>query len=128
MSNLPAENSTGASSTSPSSPAKKLPSLEGKRDYTPRELVEQTFIDLGFTDENPDDLDMVTDILKIWIDQGNNSDAEIAYSPEQYILLNDPDVQQVLNTCREYYQPKKHLTKQDLQTILEDIARRNFDA
>ena len=128
MSNLPAENSTGASSTSPTSPAKKLPSLEGKRDYTPRELVEQTFIDLGFTDENPDDLDMVTDILQIWIDQGNNSDAEIAYSPEQYILLNDPDVQQVLNTCREYYQPKKHLTKQDLQTILEDIARRNFDA
>ena len=125
MSNLPAENSTGASS--PTSPAKKLPSLEGKRDYTPRELVEQTFIDLGFTDENPDDLDMVTDILQIWIDQGNNSDAEIAYSPEQYILLNDPDVQQVLNTCREYYQPKKHLTKQDLQTILEDIARRNFD-
>ena len=123
MSNLPAENSTGASS-----PAKKLPSLEGKRDYTPRELVEQTFIDLGFTDENPDDLDMVTDILQIWIDQGNNSDAEIAYSPEQYILLNDPDVQQVLNTCREYYQPKKHLTKQDLQTILEDIARRNFNA
>ena len=123
MSNLPAENSTGASS-----PTKKLPSLEGKRDYTPRELVEQTFIDLGFTDENPDDLDMVTDILQIWIDQGNNSDAEIAYSPEQYILLNDPDVQQVLNTCREYYQPKKHLTKQDLQTILEDIARRNFDA
>ena len=59
----------------------------------------------------------------MWLEQGDNSDKEIAYSPEQYVLLNDPDVQAVLQKCRDYYQPKKHLSKQDLQAILEDIAR-----
>ena len=66
---------------------------------------------------------MVTELLDIWIEQGEDSDKEIEYSPEQYVLLNDPDVQTVLTRCREYYQPKKHLSKQDLQNILEDIAR-----
>lgn len=98
--------------------AKHLPKLEDK---TPRQLVEENFIELGFTDENPSDLDMVTELLQIWID--NTDDKEIVYSPEQYILLNDPDVQTVLNRCKEYYEPKKHLSKGDLRSILEDIAR-----
>ena len=99
-------------------------SLNGRKDdaaLSPRELVEKTFVDMGFTDENPDDLDAVTELLDIFMT--NKDDRDIAYSPEQYILLNDPDVQQVLRRCQEYYEPKRHLTKGDLRSILEDIAR-----
>lgn len=88
---------------------------------THRELVEKTFIELGFTDENPDDLDAVTELLDIFME--NKDDRDIIYSPEQYILLNDPDVQNVLKRCQAYYEPKRHLTKGDLRQILEDIAR-----
>lgn len=69
---------------------------------------------------------MVTELLQIWREQDlstDSSDKEIVYSAEQYVLLNDPDVQEVLKRCRDYYAPKKHLSKQDLQSILEDIAR-----
>lgn len=98
--------------------AKHLPKLEDK---SPRDLVEETFVSLGFTDENPSDLDMVAELLQVWMD--NPDDKDIVYSSEQYILLNDPDVQNVLNKCKEYYEPKKHLSKGDLRSILEDIAR-----
>ena len=37
-----------------------------KREITPRQLVEDTFKELGFTNENPDDLDLVAEILDIW--------------------------------------------------------------
>lgn len=97
---------------------KKLPT---PRDKSPRELVEEKFIELGFTDENPSDLDMVAELLQIWRD--NDDDKEIVYSPEQYMLLNDPDVKQVLIKCKEYYEPKRHMTQGELMTILEDIAR-----
>ena len=96
----------------------KLPHVVDK---TPRQLVEETFINMGFTDENPSDLDMVTELLDIW--RENEDDRDISYSAEQYILLNDPDVQQVLNKCKAYYEPKKHLSKTELRQILEDIAR-----
>jgi hypothetical protein len=118
MPNLPEEQSNQS----------KLPKLE---DLSPRELVENAFIDLGFCNENPDDLDAVTDLLNIWRDD-NIDDSTYEYSSEQYILLNDPDVIKVLNRCKEYYEPKRHLSKGDLRSILEDIAkgkitRRDYD-
>ena len=59
---------------------KKLPSTVDK---TPRQLVEEEFINLGFTNENPDDLDLVTELLEIWRDP-NIDDASYNYTPEQY--------------------------------------------
>ncbi len=84
---------------------------------TPRELVEKTFIELGFTDENPEDLDAVAELLEIW-----RTNKKVEYTPEQYALLNDSDVIDVLNKCKTYYEPKKTLSKADLREILEDIA------
>ena len=89
---------------------------------SPRELVENTFKELGFNNENPDDLDAVTELLKIW----KSKEPEPEYTPEQYILLNDPDVVQVLNRCKQYYEPKRHLSKGDLRKLLEDIASGNL--
>lgn len=89
---------------------------------SPRELVEKTFIENGFPNENPDDLDAITEILKMWIDLGTSSSDDIDYTAEQYVLLNDPDVIQVLNQCRQYYEPKRRLSPGELTTILEDIA------
>ena len=85
---------------------------------TPRQLVQSTFEQLGFTNENPDDLDLVTKLLEYW----RTNSIPATYSPEEYALLNDPDVQEVLSRCKEYYEPKTHLTHSDLMTILEDIA------
>lgn len=104
-----------------------------KKDITPRQLVEDTFKELGFTNENPDDLDLVTEILNIWRNpEFDDSDPDFSYTQEQYILLNDPDVMNVLNRCMQYYEPKRHLTKGDLRQILEDIAlgrttRKDYD-
>ena len=64
---------------------------------TPRELVEKTFIELGFANENPDDLDAVAELLEIW-----RTNKKVEYTPEQYALLNDPDVIDVLNKCKRY--------------------------
>ena len=89
---------------------------------SPRQLVEQTFIQNGFPNENPDDLDAITEILKIWIDLGTSNPDDVEYTPEQYILLNDPDVINVLNQCRSYYEPKRRLSDGELTSILEDIA------
>lgn len=89
---------------------------------SPRQLVEQTFIQNGFPNENPDDLDAITEILQIWIDLGVSNPDDYDYTPEQYILLNDPDVINVLNQCRQYYEPKRRLSSGELTSILEDIA------
>lgn len=84
---------------------------------TPRELVEKTFIELGYTEENPDDLDAVTELLEIW-----RTNKKVEYTPEQYALLNDQVVLDVLNKCKKYYEGKRILTKSDLREILQDIA------
>ena len=98
-----------------------------------RQLVEKTFIDAGFTNENPRDLDLVNDLLQKWIHRNDpNSSSYIPfspgisspddYTPEEWALLNDEDVQMVLQKCKEYYEPKEHLTASDLNSILEQIA------
>ena len=99
-----------------------------------RELVEKTFIDLGFTNENPRDLDLVNDLLQRWLHRNDPSvqspynpftpgiSSPDDYTPEEWALLNDEDVQIVLNKCKEYYEPKEHLTSGDLKSILEQIA------
>lgn len=89
---------------------------------SPRELVEKTFIQNGFPNENPDDLDAITEILQIWMDQGISNSDDYDYTAEQYVLLNDPDVISVLNQCRQYYEPKRRLSSGELTRILEDIA------
>ena len=92
------------------------------------ELVKQTFIEMGFTDENPDDLKIVADILDMWKKSDFDDTTDFEYTQDQYVLLNDPDVMNVLNKCRQYYEPKRHLTKGDLRTILEAIAQRAIDS
>ena len=99
-----------------------------------RELVEKTFIDMGFTNENPRDLDLVNELLQKWLHRNDPTNASIYvqftpgistpddYTPEEWALLNDEDVQIVLNKCKEYYEPKEHLTDGDLRAILEQIA------
>ena len=97
-----------------------------------RELVEKTFIDMGFTNENPRDLDLVNDLLQRWLHRNDSTTAYTPftpgisspddYTPEEWALLNDEDVQIVLNKCKEYYEPKEHLTSGDLKSILEQIA------
>ena len=101
----------------------KLPTEQKEQQaLSPRQLVEQTFVQNGFPNENPDDLDAITEILKIWIDLGTSNPDDVEYTPEQYILLNDPDVINVLNQCRSYYEPKRRLSDGELTSILEDIA------
>lgn len=99
-----------------------------------RELVEKTFIDMGFTNENPKDLDLVNDLLQRWLHRNDPTITSTYvqftpgvstpddYTPEEWALLNDEDVQIVLNKCKEYYEPKEHLTNGDLRAILEQIA------
>lgn len=87
------------------------------------DLVKQTFIEMGFPDENPDDLKIVADILDMWKKSDFDDTTDFEYTQDQYVLLNDPDVMNVLNKCRQYYEPKRHLTKGDLRTILEQIAQ-----
>lgn len=93
-----------------------------QKTLSPRELVEKTFIEHGFPNENPDDLDAITEILQIWIDLGTANPDDVDYTAEQYVLLNDPDVISVLNQCRQYYEPKRRLSSGELTRILEDIA------
>lgn len=100
----------------------KLPSPSAPV-LSPRELVEKTFVDFGFPNENPDDLDAITELLEIWRNPNiDDTDPDFEYTQEQYILLNDPDVVRVLNACKEYYEPKRRLSKTQMITILEQIA------
>lgn len=100
--------------------------VETAAPISPRQLVEKTFIDLGFPNENPSDLDMVAELLEIWRNRNfDDDDPDFEYTPEQYALLNDSDVISVLNRCREYYEPKRHLSKGDLRSLLERYSQRN---
>ena len=94
---------------------------------TTRELVEKVFIDKGFTHENPNDLDLIADILQKWLDKQDGP-----YSDEQYVLLSDSDVIDVLNACKLYYGPKDMLSNVEIKDILKQIAtgqltRRGYD-
>ena len=96
--------------------------LPQNTELTTLELVSRTFVEMGFTDENPNDLEIVANILEMWKKSDFDDTTDFEYSSEQYALLNDPDVMNVLNKCRQYYEPKRHLTKGDLRTLLEQIA------
>lgn len=105
-----------------------MDSDNGKTVKDIRTLVEKMFVSIGFENENPEDLDKVTELYHIWSKDGNNG----TYTDDQYILLNDDDVMNVLNKCRDYYEPKKKLSRAELRKILEDIAtgsisRKDYD-
>lgn len=105
-----------------------MDSDNGKTVKDVRTLVEKMFVSIGFENENPEDLDKVTELYHIWSKEGNNGN----YTDDQYILLNDDDVMNVLNKCRDYYEPKKKLSRAELRKILEDIAtgsisRKDYD-
>lgn len=107
----------GGSRSSESNENTNLPEVQNSLD-----LVKQTFIEMGFPDENPEDLKIVADILDMWKKSDFDDTTDFEYTQDQYVLLNDPDVMNVLNKCRQYYEPKRHLTKGDLRTLLEQIA------
>lgn len=99
---------------------------------TSRELVEEKFKEAGFTNENCQDLDKIAEILDMWLANNKEDVGRDAYTDEQWILLNDADVVGVLEKCKDYYSPKKRLSKTDLTKILEDIAtgrltRKDYD-
>lgn len=86
------------------------------------QLVTDKFAELGFTDENPEDLKLVAHLVELHLEDSpllkNVSDLE----PALQTLLNDEDVIKVISLCMKYFEPKKHLSKNDLKTILEEIA------
>ena len=99
---------------------------------TSRELVEEKFKEAGFVNENSHDLDEIAKILDLWLENGKEEVGRGAYTEEQWVLLNDVDVVGVLDRCKDYYSPKKRLSKTDLTKILEDIAtgrltRKDYD-
>ena len=85
---------------------------------TTLELVTYHFRELGFENENPKDLQMVAELHERWL---NKDKTEL--TTEQYILSQDADVQEVLKRCRLTDNPKRRLTKVDLQVLLEQIAK-----
>lgn len=92
------------------------PDTKGK--MTTLELVTYHFRELGFENENPKDLEMVAELHERWL---NKDKTEL--TTEQYILSQDADVQEVLKRCRLTDNPKRRLTKVDLQVLLEQIAK-----
>ena len=92
------------------------PDTKGK--MTTLELVTYHFRELGFENENPKDLQMVAELHERWL---NKDKTEL--TTEQYILSQDADVQEVLKRCRLTDNPKRRLTKVDLQVLLEQIAK-----
>ena len=92
------------------------PDTKGK--MTTLELVTYHFRELGFENENPQDLQMVAELHERWL---NKDKTEL--TTEQYILSQDADVQEVLKRCRLTDNPKRRLTKVDLQVLLEQIAK-----
>ena len=85
---------------------------------TTLELVTYHFKQLGFENENPKDLEMVAQLHERWLKKDKTE-----LTRELYVLSQDPDVQEVLKRCRETDHPKRRLTKEDLQVILEQIAK-----
>lgn len=92
--------------------------VEKSNKMTTLELVTYHFNQLGFYDENPEDLKNVALLHEKWLNKDNSE-----LSKDLYVLSQDPDVQEVLRRCRLTDNPKRRLTKTDLQVLLEEIAR-----
>lgn len=82
------------------------------------ELVKYHFEQLGFHNENSEDLEMVAQLHERWL---NGDESEL--TKEQYVLSQDKDVQEVLKRCRLHNSIGRRLTKTDLKVILEQIAK-----
>ena len=85
---------------------------------TTLEKVKYYFEELGFTNENPHDLELVAELHERWLRKDNSE-----LSKELFVLSQDPDVIAVLKRCRDTNEPQRRMTKVDLQILLEKIAR-----
>lgn len=85
---------------------------------TTLEKVKYYFEELGFTNENPHDLELVAELHERWLRKDNSE-----LSKELFVLSQDPDVIEVLKRCRDTNEPQRRMTKVDLQILLEKIAR-----
>lgn len=93
-------------------------SNENSNKMTTLELVTYHFKELGFENENPEDLQMVADLHERWLNKDKRELTE-----REYVISQDPDVKEVLRRCRLTDSPKRRLTKTDLQVLLEQIAK-----
>lgn len=91
---------------------------ETPKAMTTLEKVKYYFEELGFTDENPNDLELVAELHERWL---NKDDSELP--KELWVLSQDPDVQEVLKRCRDTNEPQRRLSKLDLKILLERIAK-----
>ncbi len=98
--------------------ADEITSNDNTEKMTTLELVTYHFRQLGFENENPEDLQMVADLHERWLNKDQRELTE-----REYVISQDPDVQEVLRRCRLTDSPKRRLTKTDLQVLLEQIAK-----
>lgn len=82
------------------------------------EKVKYYFEELGFTNENPRDLELVAELHERWLNKDNSE-----LPKDLWVLSQDPDVIEVLSRCRETNEPQRRMTKVDLQILLEKIAK-----
>lgn len=85
---------------------------------TTLEKVKYYFEELGFTNENPHDLELVAELHERWL---KKDDSELP--KDLWVLSQDPDVIEVLKRCRNTNEPQRRLTKTDLKILLEKIAK-----
>lgn len=85
---------------------------------TTLEKVKYYFEELGFTNENPHDLELVAELHERWL---RKDDSELP--KDLWVLSQDPDVIEVLKRCRNTNEPQRRLTKTDLKILLEKIAK-----
>lgn len=85
---------------------------------TTLEKVKYYFEELGFTNENPHDLELVAELHERWL---RKDDSELPR--DLWVLSQDPDVIEVLKRCRDINEPQRRLTKTDLRILLERIAK-----
>jgi len=82
------------------------------------EKVKYYFEELGFTNENPHDLELVAELHERWL---RKDDSELP--KDLWVLSQDPDVIEVLKRCRDTNEPQRRMTKTDLKVLLERIAK-----
>ena len=85
---------------------------------TTLEKVKYYFEELGFTNENPHDLELVAELHERWL---RKDDSELP--KDLWVLSQDPDVIEVLKRCRDTNEPQRRMTKTDLKVLLERIAK-----